>query len=34
MDELMQKEGREGFAAAWLRHHGYQEKVEPHGNDE
>jgi type IV secretion system protein VirB4 len=34
MDELLQKEGKEGFAAAWLRHHGYGEKVEPHGNDE
>ena len=32
MDEILQKEGREGFAAAWLRHHGYGEKVEPHGD--
>jgi type IV secretion system protein VirB4 len=32
MDELLEKEGREGFAAAWLRHHGYGEKVEPYGD--
>jgi hypothetical protein len=23
MDTLLQQEGREGFAAAWFRHHGY-----------
>jgi hypothetical protein len=32
MDELLQKEGPEGFAAAWLRHHGYQDKVEQDGD--
>jgi len=31
MDEILQKEGREGFATAWLRHHGYGDKVEPYG---
>jgi len=25
MDEILQKEGREGFLAAWLHHHGYEE---------
>jgi type IV secretion system protein TrbE len=34
MDELLEKEGREGFPAAWLRHHGYGEKVEPHGHEQ
>ena len=24
---LLQKEGREGFMAGWLRHHGYEEKL-------
>jgi type IV secretion system protein VirB4 len=28
MDEILAKEGREGFAAAWLRHHGYQDRLE------
>jgi type IV secretion system protein VirB4 len=27
MDEIMQKEGREGFLAGWFRHHGYEEKL-------
>ena len=26
MDEILEKEGREGFMAGWLRHHGYQEE--------
>src|SRR5215813_11703824 len=30
MDELLEKEGREGFAAAWLRHHGYEEMLYAH----
>jgi type IV secretion system protein VirB4 len=34
IEELLEKEGREGFTAAWLRHHGYGEKVEPDGHDE
>jgi hypothetical protein len=25
MDTLLQQEGREGFAAAWFRHHGYTD---------
>jgi type IV secretory pathway VirB4 component len=33
MEEILAKEGREGFCAAWLRHHGYAEKVEPHGDE-
>jgi type IV secretion system protein TrbE len=33
MDELLQKEGPESFAAAWLRHHGYQDKVEQDGDE-
>jgi hypothetical protein len=28
IDEILQKEGREGFLAAWLRHHGYQDHLE------
>jgi hypothetical protein len=28
MDEMLQKEGREGFTAGWLRHHGYGEQLE------
>jgi type IV secretion system protein VirB4 len=28
MDELLAKEGREGFAAGWLRHHGYGDRLE------
>ena len=31
MDEMLQKEGREGFLAGWLRHHGYEEKVQAYG---
>lgn len=27
IDEIMQKEGREGFAAGWLRHFGYAEEA-------
>ena len=27
IDEMLQKEGREGFMAGWLRHHGYEEKL-------
>lgn len=27
IDEIMQKEGREGFMMGWLRHHGYQEEL-------
>lgn len=27
MDRLFQEEGREGFAAAWMRHHGHDEAV-------
>jgi type IV secretion system protein VirB4 len=27
MDEILEKEGREGFTAAWLRHHGYEDKL-------
>jgi len=33
MEELLQKEGPEGFAAAWLHHHGYQDKVEQDGDE-
>ena len=28
IDAILQKEGREGFLAAWLRHHGYQDHLE------
>jgi type IV secretion system protein TrbE len=31
IDEILQKEGREGFLAGWMRHHGYQDKVEQDG---
>ena len=27
IDEILRKEGREGFMAGWLRHHGYEEKL-------
>jgi hypothetical protein len=27
LEEILQKEGREGFMAGWLRHHGYEEKI-------
>ena len=27
MDEILQKEGREGFLAGWLRHHGHEERL-------
>jgi hypothetical protein len=30
MDEILQKEGREGFRGGWLRHHGYEEEL-PYG---
>jgi len=30
MDEILQKEGREGFMAGWLRHHGYEERITPY----
>jgi hypothetical protein len=28
IDELLQQEGREGFAAVWFRHHGYVEAAQ------
>ena len=28
MEEILAKEGREGFAAGWLRHHGYGDTLE------
>jgi type IV secretion system protein TrbE len=28
MDALLQQEGREGFAAAWFRHHGYDDAAQ------
>lgn len=28
MEEILQKEGKEGFAAGWLRRHGYAEEVQ------
>ena len=28
MDALLQQEGREGFAAAWFRHHGYGDAAQ------
>ena len=28
MDEIMEKEGREGFLEGWLRHHGYEEVLQ------
>ena len=28
MDTLLRQEGREGFAAAWFRHHGYHAAAE------
>lgn len=28
MDEILQKEGREGFAEGWLRHHGWIDEAE------
>jgi type IV secretion system protein TrbE len=31
IDEILQKEGREGFLAGWLRHHGYAEEFEAYG---
>jgi hypothetical protein len=31
IDEILQKEGREGFLEGWLRHHGYAEKVQGNG---
>jgi type IV secretion system protein VirB4 len=31
IDEILQKEGREGFTAGWLRHHGYQEESDEYG---
>jgi type IV secretion system protein VirB4 len=37
MDDILHKEGREGFAAGWLRHHGYAEEatvVEQHRTGE
>ena len=27
IDEILQKEGREGFLHGWLRHHGYEEMI-------
>jgi hypothetical protein len=27
MDEILAKEGREGFLAGWLRHHGYEDML-------
>jgi len=30
IDEILQKEGREGFMAGWLRHHGYAERITPY----
>jgi type IV secretory pathway VirB4 component len=28
IDEILQKEGREGFCESWLRHHGYEEQLD------
>jgi type IV secretion system protein VirB4 len=33
MEEILQKEGREGFLAGWLRHHNYQDEVEDYGDE-
>ena len=27
MDDILEQEGKEGFAAGWLRHHGYAEEA-------
>lgn len=32
IDEILQKEGREGFMAGWLREHGYADRLVPHGD--
>lgn len=28
IDEILQKEGREGFPTAWMRHHGYEDALD------
>jgi type IV secretion system protein VirB4 len=34
IEAILQQEGREGFAAGWMRHHGHEKEWQDVGDDE